>query len=248
MKENNENRVNVVIPENYNGSPIEVVLRQGEAARVLDPKEPNKIDIRGTIESLFRWLEKRVDLIDQKKAHILVDRDNITMTLSLDETNFYKTCIAGTLEISNKIKEFGINTGKIWEPLILSQFFKMNRAFFTDKTKNMELVTLLKNFKAKVNQNVEQSREENGSMTDNFSQIVDSNLPKAFKISIPLFKGMPQEEIDVEIYADVDGRNVSLALVSPGAEELLEEYRNKVIDEEIAKIKGLAPNIVFIEK
>lgn len=71
---------------------------------------------------------------------------------------------------------------------------------------------------------------------------------KQFKISIPLFKGMPQEEIDVEIYADVDGRNVSLALVSPGAKELLEEYRNKVIDEEIAKIKGLAPDIVFIEK
>ncbi len=62
------------------------------------------------------------------------------------------------------------------------------------------------------------------------------------------FKGMPQEEIDVKIYADVDGRNVSLALVSPGAEGLLEEYRNKVIDEEIAKIKGLAPDNVFFEK
>lgn len=41
------------------------------------------------------------------------------------------------------------------------------------------------------------------------------------------------EEIEVEIYADVDGRDVSLSLVSAGANEAIEEYKNKVIDEQI---------------
>lgn len=47
--------------------------------------------------------------------------------------------------------------------------------------------------------------------------------------------------------ADVDGREVSLSLVSAGANETIEEYKNKVIDEQIEAIKGVAPDIVIIE-
>lgn len=248
MNSNNENRVNVVIPENYNGAPIEIVLRQGEAAAMLDPKEPKIIEIKGTIETVQRFLEKRISLIDQKASNITVNRDNILVKLIVNETNHYCTTIIGQLEVSKKFKDFGINSGKLWSPKNLSQFFKMNRAFFPDKQKNMELVTLLKGFKATITQNVEKLEEESGSRTDNFSQVVDSNLPKPFKIAIPLFIGYDPEEIEIEIYAEVDGRDVTLSLASPGAEELLEEYRNKVIDEEIVKIKELAPDIVIIEQ
>lgn len=55
----------------------------------------------------------------------------------------------------------------------------------------MILVSTLKNFKAKVNQDIERSKEENGNKTDNYSQVVDSNLPKSFKLNIPLFKDSP---------------------------------------------------------
>jgi hypothetical protein len=33
MTEQNENRINVAVPENYNGMPIEVILREGQAPR-----------------------------------------------------------------------------------------------------------------------------------------------------------------------------------------------------------------------
>ena len=42
-------------------------------------------------------------------------------------------------------------------------------------------------------------------------------------------------------------RDVSLSLVSAGANETIEEYKNKVIDEQIEAIKGVAPDIVIIE-
>lgn len=94
---------------------------------------------------------------------------------------------------------------------------------------------------------IERSKEENGSKVDNYSQVVDSNLPKSFKLNIPLFKGFSCEEIEVEIYADVDGRDVSLSLVSAGANEAIEEYKNKVIDEQLDAIRQIAPDIVIIE-
>ena len=242
-----ENKINLVVPKDYNGSPIEVILREGQAAMQLDPKEPLKVSISGTIDAPFRWLEKRVELIDQKKANIIVNRDKMAMSLSINETDYFQSKISGVLQESKEMVEFGINTDKKWEPIKLSQFFKMHRAFFKDKSENMMLVSILKNFKAKVNQDIERSKEENGSKVDNYSQVVDSNLPKSFKLNVPLFKGFACEEIEVEIYADVDGRDVSLSLVSAGANETIEEYKNKVIDEQIEAIKGIAPDIVIIE-
>lgn len=242
-----ENKINLVVPKDYNGNPIEVVLREGKAPVALDPKEPKKVCIAGTIDAPFRWLEKRVELINQKSANIIVNRDKMCLALTIDETDYYQTEISGIIQPSKEMQEFGINTDTKWEPIKLSQFFKMHRAFFKDKSQNMMLVSTLKNFKAKVNQDIERSKEENGNKTDNYSQVVDSNLPKSFKLNIPLFKGFACEEIEVEIYADVDGREVSLSLVSAGANEAIEEYKNQVIDEQIEAIKGIAPDIVIIE-
>ena len=242
-----ENKLNVVVPKDYNGTPIEVVLREGEAPVVLDPKEPERVVISGTIDTPFRWLEKRIELINQKASNIIVNRDVMGIALTVDETNYYQSDIRGELKTSKEMMEFGINTEKKWEPIKLSKFLKMHRAFFTDKTQNMMLVSTLKNFKAKVNQDIERSKEENGSKVDNYSQVVDSNLPKSFKLNITLFKGFACEEIEVEIYADVDGRDVSLSLVSAGANEAIEEYKNKVIDEQLEQIRQIAPDIVIIE-
>lgn len=242
-----ENKLNVVVPRDYNGIPIEVVLREGKAPVALDPKEPVPVNITGTIDSPLRWLEKRVGLMDQKQANITVDRDNMKISLVDKETDFYNNGVCGILQLSKEMKEFGINTDKVWEPNKLSLFIKMHRAFFTDKSQNMQLVSTLKNFKAKVNQDIERSKEENGSKVDNYSQVVDSNLPKSFKLFIPLFKGFPCEEIEVEIYADVDGRDVSLSLVSAGANEAIEDYKNKVIDEQLDAVREVAPEIVIIE-
>lgn len=242
-----ESKLNVVVPKDYSGTPIEVVLREGAAPRALDPKEPEKINISGTIESPLRWLEKRIELINQKASNILVNRDSMRIRLLIDETNHYQANIIGTLEASKEMKEFGINAEKKWEPIKLSHFLKMHRSFFSDKSQNFALVSLLKNFKAKVNQDIERSKEENGSKVDNYSQVVDSNLPKSFKLNIPLFKGFACEEIEVEIYADVDGRDVSLSLVSAGANEAIEEYKNKVIDEQLDAIRVIASDIVIIE-
>ena len=90
--------------------------------------------------------------------------------------------------------------------------------------------------------------QENGSRTDNFSQVVNSNLPASFHISIPVFKGMPPVYMEVETIARVDGREVSFVLLSPGAQEVLDAMRNNIIDEQLALIRGLAPDIAIIEQ
>ena len=141
-----ENKLNVDVPKDYNGTPIEVVMREGTAPVQLQIKEPERVMIDGTIDAPYRWLEKRIDLINQKSSNIIVNRDKMGMILTINETNYYQDVITGVLQPSKEMVEFGINTDKKWEPIKLSQFLKMPRAFFTDKSQYMMLVSTLNNF------------------------------------------------------------------------------------------------------
>ena len=75
--------------ENYTGEkPIEVIYRTGVAAKAqesLPTKEPVKVNISGVISTPFDWLEKRIDLVDQKRANVLVNRESMTITLTVNE-------------------------------------------------------------------------------------------------------------------------------------------------------------------
>lgn len=243
-----DKKIVVNLPEGV----TELTMREGAAMKLLDPKPPVKIDLAGVIGAPVEFLSKRVseaDQINPKRCHVLVDREKVSITLITAENDEYETGkVVGKLSQHPKFAEFGINSGKGWEPNELGQFFKMNRAFFPDKAANMKLVTDLKNFEANVATKIERQKSEKGDFKDNYSGVVMSNLPEAFTVQLPIFKGMPAETIEVEFYASVNGREVTLQLISPGACQLLEDLRNRVIDEQIERIRGLSPEIAIIEQ
>lgn len=231
-------------------SKAELIIREGEAPMQLAPKAPVKTNITGVISTIAEYLEKRIDKgqFDQKDCHILVNRDKVEIALITNESDEYKRGqVIGKLAYNPKFIEFGINSGKVWTPTELGMFIKMNRAFFPDRKVNMALVTSLMNFTADVNNKIERSMRENGNLVDNFAQVVNSNLPESFIIRMPLFKGMQPETIEVETFAQVNGRDVAFILISPGAQVTLEDLRDKVIDEQLSKIREIAPEIAIIE-
>lgn len=230
----------------------EVVIREVSEVNELPVLEPEKVNINGTIGSIFSFLEKRWGCdgqIDHEHTHIIVDRDNLSMTLVANETDARnKMVVAGKLQLSRQFLAFHINDGVAWEPIALSQFIKMNRTYFADRDTNMKLVSVFKNFKAKVNTDYERYRKENGSFTDNYSQIVDSNMPGRFSVVLPIFKGTAAKTIEIETYATIDGHDVTVQLMSPSAQQVVDETLDAIIDEQIAAIKEIAPEIPFIEK
>lgn len=230
----------------------EVVIREVDKVNELPVLEPEKVNVSGTITSIFSFLEKRWGCegqINHEHTHIIVDRDNLSMTLIANETDARnKMVIAGKLQLSRQFMAFHINDGHAWEPLVLSQFIKMNRAYFSNRDENMKLVSVFKNFKAKVNTDYERDRKENGSFTDNYSQIVDSNMPDRFSVVLPIFKGTAAKTIEIETYATINGHDVTVQLVSPSAQQVIDETLDVIIDEQIAAIKDIAPEIPFIEK
>jgi hypothetical protein len=228
----------------------EITLREGQAVKELEPKAPVKTNLSGVIGVPVEYLAKRVKTgqFTQERSHLLVNREEILLSLVINEDNEYERGqVDGKLEFHPKFTEFGINTGKVWTPTELGLFFKMNRAFFPDKGVNMKLVTDLMNFTATVNSSIEKSVKESGDRTDNFAQVVNSNLPKSFVLNVPIFKGMPVETLEVETFAQINGREVAFTLLSPGANQTLEEIRDKAIDEQLAQVREIAPDIAIIE-
>ena len=236
--------------EHYTGDkPIEVVYREGRASSVLDTKAPESISVCGVLSTPLDWLEKRVDTIDQKKANILVEREKMTITLTVNESDHYtKNTISGTAELSEVFKKFGINDPNAgWVPAKLGQFIRLNRAAFEDKEQCMKLVSALKNFKANAQSQIEKQHDPSGSRAEVYRQTVESNLPKSFTVKIPIFKGPEKTTFDVEFDHYLTDGEVFLQLVSPGAKEISDEWRDTAIDRVLNEIRGIAPDIAILE-
>jgi len=229
----------------------EVIIRQGEAPKAIDPKPPVITNITGTLPSVLEYLTKRVNTgqFEQSKCAILVNREALTIQLVINEDDTYKRgTVTGKLEQFPKFKEFGINANKKWSPSELGKFIKMNRSFFESKEVAMKLTTTLMNFTATINQKIECAASEKGDKTDNFNQVVNSNLPEGFKVKMSVFKGYETFVFDVETIAEPNGKEIYFTLISPAANDVLEETRDNAINEQLDKIKEVSPNIVIIEQ
>lgn len=228
----------------------EVILREGDAPKVLDPKAPMPVKISGTLGAVLEYLKKRIDKeqFAQKDCHIIVDRDNVTLTLNFNERDEYNHGqVSGSLQVHPDFASLHINERHAWTPTDLAMLLKMHRYWFKDRIAGMQIVSQLMNFTADVNQKIEQSIKENGSNKDNFEQVVNSNLPESITLTMPMFKGYAAENIEIEFFARVDCRDVSFALLSAGANESLETIRNTAIDEQLTQIREIAPEIAIIE-
>lgn len=71
---------------------------------------------------------------------------------------------------------------------------------------------------------------------------------KDFKDEVNVeLKPLKEEVAEIRENLKSKGKHAVLELISPDAEAIVEEVRDKLIDEQIAKIKELAPEIPIIE-
>jgi hypothetical protein len=224
-----------------NGETKVLEVLQGEA---LPRKEPQRVVVKGLVNAPFEFLLKRTP--DPKTSHLIVDVAKGKLELIVDEKSPYSDIISGELELNPDYEKFGINQScKTYDTFELADFIKLNRYFFSDKDVAMKLVSVLKNFKAKVDKQIEQSSNDRGNTRLLHNQVVESNIPEAFDIVVPIFKGQAEQKFRVEI--NIDARNFACTLISPDANDLINEMRAKVVNEQVEKIKELVPELAILE-
>lgn len=243
QKENAEQRAIEKLTEMNIEDGKDIVIRFGDA---LPLQEPKYVSIHGTIDAPARWVEKRKDDIVSADAHILVDRDRMTITLNTDENSAYMDQIVGTLTLSTEMQEFGINTGEYMSCFDMADRIKQLRTYFETQQDAMKLVTELRNFKAKIDKELELSDDKRGNQMIFKAQTVESNLPKSFKVNMPIFKGTEKRTFEVEV--EINPNDLSCTLVSPDAHDIVVQERDNQMDAVLGRIGDAAPNIVIIEQ
>lgn len=242
MKEEIKKAIAEAMAEKVAGNS-EVVIREGQALQL---REPERVQLHGTIDAPARWIEKRESTINQKECYVEVNREEMTITLVTDEKNYYGASVQGKLELSPEYGKFGINGGEYITNFEMAELFKMNRAYFENRSVAMKLVTDLQNFKAKVDKEIENSDNKRGDRRILINQAVQSNLPEAFNLVIPVFKGCEKQTVQVEVY--VNPNDFTCTLVSAQSNELIIETRDTIIDEVLERIRLTCPDIVIIEQ
>lgn len=217
-------------------------IRQGDA---LPLREKRQLIIIGNIDTVKEWLKFRVNEISQKSCNIRINRDKMAITLEINENDKLLDTIEGKLQLDEAFETFEINTGKYLTNFEMSDLIKMNRSHFENKSDAMKLVSELRNFKAKVDRDLENSDDNRGNRKLLINQIVESNLPENFKLHILIFKGLPKQTIEVEVNVRAD--DFCCTLISPDVNDIINETKDAIINEEIKQIRGLAPEIVIVE-
>lgn len=220
----------------------ELIIREGQA---LDQQEPRVKSINGIIDTPLRWIKARKSEVNLANSHVIVDRDKAKITLVINDFNHYQDTIAGALEFHPMFLKFGINKGKYITAFEMAELIKMNRSFFETHAKAAELVSALKNLKAKVQQNIEKADNSRGDKTQIFQQTVETNVPTEFTLVLPIFKGQEKQTFRAEVY--FNPADSSCTLVSPEANDITVSVTDSIIDEQLNAIIEEHPGLTIIE-
>ena len=245
---------------------IESITVNGEKAELkvvevqgLAEKQQQQVKIKGNIDSALRFLEKRylptiescigrMNQVDGRVSHVLISRDEKTIELIFNETDPYVSgYVSGSLVIHPDFEKWKINTGESWGHQTLAEFCKMNRSLFPDPSMAMKLFKELKDIKIKAEKEFENSNDNRGNVRLLAAQkVISSNIPDSFRLKVPIYKGQAKSEFEVEVY--VDASSYAVTLISPQANDIVQEVLDNIIDEQKKAIQELCPDLVIIEK
>ena len=92
----------------------EVVIRQGDAPKVLDPKAPLPYEAKGQLPSVAEYLQKRIGAkqFEQRNCTIYVNREKVEIVLVFNERDGYnRGTVMGSPSHCIRISQASASTG-----------------------------------------------------------------------------------------------------------------------------------------
>lgn len=223
----------------------EITILQGDA-----PAQHNNkpVTILGTISAPANFIEGRREDFKDSRRHCLVSKTDGIISLVLNEQSVVdKYIIQGKIEVAKKFTALGINNDKQgYSPEELANKLKLLRNLFVSNLEHSNVCSTLRNLKAKINADIEKTNDRKGNVTENFKVALESNMPDAVTLKIPLLEGEEPVTIEVNVILELDGGSlIKCYLESIDAAELIEEQFKLRVEEEIEKIKDFVTIIEY---
>lgn len=218
-------------------------IRQGKAPEL---HTPQGINISGRLDTVSLFIANRKDTFHHLKAFVIICREKGIIELVINEDCQDESYIKGGILANPDLLKFCINQESSFTTHELANVFKMNRACFEKPEVAMNLSYELQNFKAKVEKEIEKLDDKRGNVRNLCAQVIESNIPESFRLSIPVYKGGDIETFAVEILIRAD--NYNCCLISPELNDIIRNAQDRIFDAEIAKIQEISDDILIVEK
>jgi hypothetical protein len=217
-----------------------LTIREGKA---LEEKHPERFMIKGRIESVRQYLDARrgstlaegtLQHIDKDKAVIIVNEEELTITLKLDPNNPFGTEVIGQMQHNADLAGFQINKEHKFSRESLVKLLTFSRRFFNDAVEWENTLNAVRRLKVSSTSDISQDTDNRGNKELIFKKSVDSaNIPKSFILLIPIFKGQVPRKFSVDLCLEVTDAGVKFYLESVELVELTEQDRKDIINKEL---------------
>lgn len=212
-----------------------------------DIKGPHDYYRRKTALKPTSSYEKTDSDWDEFKMLVTVDVSNGVIVFQEDcMTNEGSSTITGKITKDPLLNSLGINSSKKYTSLELGDLLKMNRLLFADRDKHMTLIAALKDFKAKIDTEIQSSNDNKGNKLSHFGQKMSHEYDLTFVLKSPVIKNGPEHSFKVEINHDIRDKQVEFWLESVELHEILLDSFKKLVTEQAESFTTDGVPVVFI--
>jgi hypothetical protein len=232
----------------------EELIKQGTKGVVIltgaSPTQHNNkpIKIEGNIDAPSRFIEGRKNDFQKITRYCKVSKTDGKIHLIINEQSVVdKYEVIGQIQIAKKFKNLAINdSSHSYTPEGLANKFKLLRNLFESNLQHSQICATLRNLKAKINSDIEKADDRKGNVERNFKQTVESNMPDAITLKLPLLEGEPAVSVEVNVILEANGNNgINCFLESVDAAEIIETLFENRVEEEVEKIKDWVTVIYY---
>lgn len=211
----------------------DIVIRTGEAEII---REKQNIELAGDINAPAEFDSKRKSEYDKLQCHVIVDKENSTIKLVVNERDFVKTTISGRLQLFTELSALKINENKTYSPRELYDTLKFSGAYFKNREQHAALCDKLTKFTGRIESDFVNSNDFKGNVAHSKLTKIKTDLDLKFTLAIPIYKGSEPSVFDVDICLDSKDGGVICWLESVEMHELKTKISGELIDGNIAKL------------
>lgn len=244
-----EQKVILTVPPDYNGTPITLIVREGEAEVIKDNVLTYKQDV--TIQSIKEFTEKRYPDTTLNASGVIefsVDPQSPFIKFLANPENKEAIILNSKLVINPELQAWGINADLKFTPEQLrKQVMKLSH-LFAEPAAAKALISNLRNFQVKFEDEVVKADNRQGGKEDSIKQaltFIKGSAPQIIDLKLPLFKNTPPVDLQLTIEIDAENKQPVYSFYSFELTELLVSKAKEYIEE---IVNPLRTKFVCLEK
>ncbi len=225
--------------------PIEIIVREGEAAKV---QEPTSQELRTTLAGAWEWVRIRVEKQKFPNGQVTYHYQRRELIFDTDPNQPIGNTIIAQLVENPDLKAFQVGSGSGFTATQLKKLILSKAHVFADMDAARSLKRKLESFSYKFETEIQKDDDRKGNTKDSVKRALKfkDELPETIDVSLPLFIGEENAELVLTIEVEVDGTTPKFQFYCLELEKIMRDTAVDLIDQQLENFVGTYPCVELV--